>query len=149
MTYWCSTDTRGTLTPTVAANARVHWPAHTTTFSHSMRPRSVTTALTTPSTTSICSTSVFSQIVTPAMRAPFARAMVMSLGLACPSVGKNAAPTTSSTSINGHRSCASLADSRCISRPKLVAVVACRLTSVHRSSLHARRKPPFIFQPVA
>lgn len=109
----------------------------------------VTTALITPASTSMRSTSVSSQMVAPCMRAPRARAIVMSLGLACPSVGRNAAPTTSSISISGHRCCASLGVSRCISSPKLLAVVACRFTSVQRSSLHARRRPPFIFQPVA
>ena len=44
--------------------------------------------------------------------------LVMSEGEACPSVGRKAAPTTSSTCISGHRSCASLGVRRCISRPK-------------------------------
>ena len=74
-----------------------------------------------------------SQIVAPAWRAPRANAIVMSVGLACPSVGRNAAPTTSSTVISGHRACASPGESRCISRPNDLAVVACRLTSFHRS----------------
>ena len=94
-------------------------------------------------------TSVSSQIAAPAMRAPLARDWVMSDGLAWPSVGRKAAPTRSSTRISGHRSCASLGDSRCISSPKLRAVVAWRLSSVQRASVQARRRPPFIFQPVA
>ncbi len=133
MTYWCCTETSGTLTPTVAASVRVHCPAQHTTTLHSMRPCDVTTALITPSTTSISSTSVSSQIVAPACRAPRASAIVMSVGLACPSVGRNAAPITSSTVISGHRSCASSAESRCISSPNDLAVVACRFTSFHRS----------------
>ena len=73
----------------------------------------------------------------------------MSEGDACPSVGRKAAPTTSSICISGHRSCASFGVRRCISSPKEVAVVACRFTSVQRSGLQASRKPPFRFQPVA
>ena len=88
-------------------------------------------------------------IVTPALRAPLASDMAMSDGEAWPSVGRKAAPTTSSTCISGHRSCASFGVRRCISRPKDVAVVACRLTSVQRSGLQASRKPPLRFQPVA
>jgi hypothetical protein len=73
----------------------------------------------------------------------------MSEGLACPSAGRNAAPTTSVTSINGQSAWASWGVSNSISRPKLRAVVAWRLTSVQRSWLQARRRPPFFFQPVA
>src|SRR3546814_2542858 len=51
--YWCSTETSGTFTPTVAASARVHCPAQQTTTSQSMRPLSVTTAVTLPSSVSI------------------------------------------------------------------------------------------------
>ena len=49
----------------------------------------------------------------------------------------------------GHSAFASAADSRCISSPKLWAVVAWRLISTSRSGLQARRKPPLRFQPVA
>ena len=61
-----------------------------------------------PSSSSKPVTATPSRSVTPAMRAPLARAWVMSDGLACPSVGRNAAPTTSSTVISGHSACASL-----------------------------------------
>ena len=48
MTYWCSTETNGTLTPTVAESARVHWPAHTTTFSRFYRLDKDTCIIDTP-----------------------------------------------------------------------------------------------------
>ncbi len=114
-----------------------------------MRPRSVRTAATRPFLTSMPVTLVSSQTVTPRPRAPLASAWVMSEGLACPSVGRKAAPTTSCTSMIGHSFFASVADSSSISSPKLRAVVAWRLTSVQRSCVQARRRPPFIFQPVA
>ena len=73
----------------------------------------------------------------------------MSEGLACPSLGRKLAPTRSLTSISGHIFLTSAGEIRCISRPKLWAVVASRLYSVQRASLVARRKQPVIFQPVA
>ena len=88
-------------------------------------------------------------IVAPAIRAPLASDSVMSEGLAWPSVGRKAAPITSSMVISGHSSCASFGLRSCMSRPKERAVVAWRLTSVQRSRLQASRRPPFIFQPVA
>ena len=121
---------------------RDHWPAQHTTFSQAIRPRSVTTAATRPSSPrSIADTAVSSTIRTPPWRAPRASAWVMSLGLAWPSVGRNAAPTTSSTRISGHRSRASAGLNRCISSPNERAVVACRLTSIQRSALQARPEP--------
>ncbi len=51
--------------------------------------------------------------------------------------------------MSGHSSRASEGVSRCISRPKLWAVVAWRSSSIMRSRVHASRSPPFIFQPVA
>ncbi len=73
----------------------------------------------------------------------------MSEGEAWPSVGRNAAPTTSSMVISGQSSCASLGVRSCISSPNERAVVAWRFTSVQRSALQASRSPPFIFQPVS
>ena len=73
----------------------------------------------------------------------------MSEGEAWPSVGRNAAPTTSSTVISGQSACASAGVSSCISSPNDRAVVAWRRTSVQRSGVQARRSPPFIFQPVS
>ena len=90
-----------------------------------------------------------SMIRTPCMRAPLASDWVMSEGLTWPSVGRKAAPTRSEMSINGHNSRASRGVSNCISRPNERAVVACRLSSIQRAGLQARRRPPFIFQPVA
>ena len=94
-------------------------------------------------------TAQLSTMRTPAWRAPLASAWAMSAGLAWPSVGRKAAPTTSLASIGGQRSCASAGESRCISRPKLCAVVAWRLSSIMRSALQASLSPPFIFQPEA
>ena len=91
-----------------------------TSFSQATKPSAVSTPRTRPSSTRIAVTGVSSRIVTPAVRAPRASACTMSLGLACPSVGRNAAPTTSSTVISGKSSCASFGESRCISSPKAV-----------------------------
>ena len=147
--YWCCTETSGTSTPASAASARVHWPAQSTTFSQAIRPWSVTTARSVPSSSSKPVTATPSRSVTPVMRAPLAKAWVMSDGLAWPSVGRNAAPTTSSTCISGHSACASCGVSSSISRPNECAVVACRLTSIQRSGVQASRRPPLRFQPVA
>ncbi len=83
------------------------------------------------------------------MRAPFASDCVMSDGLACPSVGSQLAPTRSDVSISGHIAFTSSGESRCISMPKLRAVVASLRYSVQRSSFVASRRQPVIFQPVA
>ncbi len=83
------------------------------------------------------------------MRAPLASAWAMSEGPACPSLGMKVAPTRSSTSSSGHNAFASAGESRCMSRPKLWAVVAWRLNSVQRSSLQASRRHPVSRQPVA
>lgn len=147
--YWCSTETSGTLTPAMRPTSRAHWPAQLTTVSQRTVPSVVSTATTRAPSMRNPVTSTSSIIFAPCMRAPLASEAVMSEGLACPSVGRKAAPTTSETSISGQRSCASFGESRCISSPKDRAVVACRLTSVQRSLLQARRRPPFIFQPVA
>ena len=50
--------------------------------------------------------------------------------------------------MRGHSSRASAGVSSSISSPKLRAVVACRLSSIMRSSLQARRRPPTFFQPL-
>ena len=113
--------------------SRDHCPAQITSLSQATRPWSVTTACTRPPSTSMPVTVTPSTMVTPAARAPLASDMVMSEGEAWPSVGKKAAPTTSSTCISGQRSWASFGVRRCISSPKEVAVVAWRFTSVQRS----------------
>ena len=51
--YWCCTDTNGTLTPAIAPTCRAHWPAQLTTTSQATRPRSVSTAATRPSSSSM------------------------------------------------------------------------------------------------
>ncbi len=83
------------------------------------------------------------------MRAPLASDWVTSQGLAWPSVGSHEAPTRSETSISGHVAFTSAGEIRCISMPKLFAVVASRLNSVQRSWLVASLRQPVIFQPVA
>ena len=88
-------------------------------------------------------------MVTPRMRAPLANACARSEGLTWPSVGRNAAPSTSRFSMMGHRVLASAGDNTCISRPKLCAVVAWRFISVSRSGLQASRNPPLRLQTVA
>ena len=147
--YWCSTETSGTVTPMVFARSRVHCPQHSTSFSHATSPWAVRMPASRPFSTTIPVTGQSSTIIAPCIRAPLARACAMSDGLACPSVGRKAAPTTSPISISGHRSCASCGVRSCMSSPKLCAVVAWRLTSVQRSALQASLSPPFIFQPVA
>ena len=84
------------------------------------------------------------------MRAPLASDWAMSDGLAWPSVGRKAAPTTSSTSISGHSVLRLLRRQQMhLEAEATCAVVAWRLTSVQRSALQASRRPPFRFQPVA
>ena len=89
-----------------------------------MRPCSVMTALIFPLSISRSKTLVSSNILAPAIRAPLAKAWVISEGLAWPSVGMKAAPITSSIFINGHRSSASVGVSRSIFNPNEWAVVA-------------------------
>ena len=72
--------------------------------------------MTRPLSTTIPCTLQFSTNATPRDRAPLTRAMVVSEGLVLPSVGKNAAPTKSSISINGQRSSASFGLISAISR---------------------------------
>ena len=147
--YWCCTETSGMLTPARRPNSRAHWPVQLTSTSQSITPEVVSTPLTRPFSERTAVTVTPSTMAAPASRAPLASAWVISEGLAWPSVGRKAAPITSLTSIIGHRSLASPGVSRCISRPKLRAVVAWRCISVSRSSVQASRSPPFIFQPVA
>ncbi len=125
--YWCWTLTRGTLTPASLPISRAHWPAQLTTFSQAISPRSVTTPVTRPFSVRMPVTAVSSRMVTPAVRAPRASAWTMSEGEAWPSVGRKAAPMTSSIVISGQRSRASDGVRSCISRPKERAVVAWRL----------------------
>ena len=147
--YWCCTLTSGTLTPAMRPSARDHWPAQQTALSQATKPWSVSTPVTRPASTRMPVTRTPSRIATPFCRAPRASACTRSDGEAWPSVGRNAAPTTSSTVISGQSSCASEGVSRCMSSPKERAVVACRFTSVQRSGVQASRRPPLRFQPVA
>ena len=126
-----------------------HWPAQMTIVSQATMPRSVTTPAARPSFSASPVTATSSTMRTPPCRAPLASDSVMSEGLAWPSVGRYAAPTTSEMSISGHSFSASVGVMRCMSRPKERAVVAWRLISIMRCALQASRRPPFIFQPVA
>src|SRR4030095_15615689 len=58
-----------------------------------------------------------------------------------PSLGTNTAPTTPSDVASGNLSCASLGESVCSSKSKLLAVVAMRLSSLQRSSAEPRVSP--------
>ncbi len=123
-TYWCLTAWSGTLTPAMAPIWRDHMPAESTTFSQAMVPASVTTPATRPFSMTKPMQPTPSKSLAPCMRAPFASDWVMSDGLAWPSEGMKVAPTRSSTSISGQIACASAGVRRCMSRPKLWAVVA-------------------------
>ena len=114
-----------------------------------MSPLSVFTAVMRPSFISKPVTRTPSKSLAPCMRAPLASDCVMSEGLAWPSVGSHEAPTRSPTSISGHIALTSAGEIRCMSMPKLFAVVASRRNSVQRSWLVASRRQPVIFQPVA
>ena len=136
--------------PAIAPTCRAHWPAQFTTFSQSdlalrwsrtatIRSPSIRKPVTrTPSTS-----------VAPCIRAPLASERAMSDGLACPSVGSQLAPMRSEVSMSGHIRFTSSGGIRCISIPKLRAVVARRRNSVQRSGVVASRRQPVIFQPVS
>jgi hypothetical protein len=149
MTYWCLTGCSGTSMPAMAPIWRAHWPPQLTTLSHSTTPCVVWTAVMRPSSVSKPVTRTPSTILAPCMRAPLASDWAMSEGLAWPSVGSQLAPTRSDTSISGHMRLTSSGETRCISMPKLCAVVASRRNSVQRSWLVASRRQPVIFQPVS
>jgi hypothetical protein len=78
-------------------------PAQLTTTSQAMSPREVPTPATAPPRVRIAVTAVFSRIVTPPWRAPFARASVVSMGLVRPSRGSHTAPARSSVRRSGQR----------------------------------------------
>ena len=148
-TYWCLTGCNGTVMPAIAPTCRAHCPAQFTTLSQVISPALVRTEVMRPPTIPKPSTRTPSWIFAPCMRAPLASDWVISEGLACPSVGSQLAPTRSLTSKSGHIRLTSAGEIRCISIPKLRAVVARRRYSVHRSGLVARRRQPVIFQPVS
>ena len=148
-TYWCFTGCSGTFMPASAPTWRAHWPAQLTTFSHAMSPRVVLTFAMRPSAISKPVTRASSNSFAPRILAPFASDCVMSEGLAWPSLGSQDAPTRSAASMSGHIRFASAGEMRCMSMPKLFAVVASRLNSIQRSSFVASLRQPVIFQPVA
>ncbi len=133
----------------MAPTWRAHMPAQFTTFSQAMAPSGVSTRVIRPPACSKPTTLTPSITRAPAILAPRASDWVMSAGFAWPSVGRKDAPTRSPTAISGHSFLTSAGESRCISIPKLPAVVASRLNSVQRSALQARRRQPVIFQPVS
>ena len=131
-------------------------PQQHTTFSQAIVPWSVSTPVTRPSLTTNPVTTVCRCIRAPCIRAPLASDWVMSDGLACPSLGMNEPPARSEVSIGGHMRLISSGESKCISRPKLCAVVAWRLNSIMRSgrrpaanrrTLPAGRKPGLGLKP--
>ncbi len=149
MTYWCRIGCSGTETPARAPTFLAHCPAQLTTFSQRISPAVVLAPTTRPLTMSKPVTATPSNIRAPCMRAPRASDCVRSDGLAWPSDGTNVAPIRSPASRIGQRDLTSCGPNRCMSRPKLRAVVACRLNSINRSAERASRRQPDDFQPVA
>ena len=77
---WWSTGIEHANVPTIAAIRGAHMPAAFTTVSASIRPPSVSTAVTAPSRVSIPVTSVCVRISTPSSRAADATAYVAMCG---------------------------------------------------------------------
>ena len=129
-------------------------PAALTTISHSIAssPRSplcVRTVVTRRSSTVIETTFVSSTMVALRDRAPRAMAWVTLAGSMYPSVGRNAAASTSVVVISGNSSWALCALMISIGRPKLFAIVARRFSSITRSGEQARRRLPTSCQSTA
>ena len=79
-------------------------------------------------------TFMFSNMRAPRCVAPLTSAMVVSIGLVWPSLGKKMPPTTSSTFSSGHFALISLGSSFCTSSPNVVAIEAPRLSSSSRAA---------------
>ncbi len=94
--YWCSTAAAGTRTPAILPTSRAQMPAALTRISQVILPWSVMTSVARRSLTVMPVTRTPSNILTPFMRAPFAKALHKLVGSTWPSVGMNAAPTTPS-----------------------------------------------------
>ena len=135
--------------PAIAPTCRAHCPAQLTTASQAISPPVVFTLVIRRPAIPKPVTRTPSKMRAPCIRAPLASDWVMSEGEACPSVGSQLAPTRSETSISGHIRLTSSGETRCISIPKLRAVVASRLYSVQRSAFVASLRQPVIFQPVS
>ena len=136
------------VTPTWAPSALAHWPPQFTTYSHSISPRAVRTAVSRPRSVTKPVTLVRSRIVTPACRAPLARAWVMSDGLALASFGSQTAPARSPAYISGQRSAASATGMMCASTPCAVAESTVRRSWTMRSREAATHSAPLWFHPV-
>jgi len=124
-------------------------PAQFTTTSHTMSPRSVLTPVAAPFCRWIPVTVTFSTMVAPPLRAPFARASVVSIGLVRPSRGIHTAPARSSVRISGHRRPASAGEITSTSTPKHLAIDAPRFSSIIRSFVRATLMLPERRKPVA
>ena len=79
----------------------------------------------------------------PPLRAPLAKAMVVSAGLVEPSSGKWMAPMRSAVFMSGHSSCTRLGVTGSAGTPKARAMEAPRRSSSQRSSLVAMERLPF------
>jgi len=148
--YWCWTDCSGTETPARRPTRRAHCPAQLTTMSAAIVPSAVTTPAARPRAVTMPVTGQSSTMRTPPWRAPLASAWAMSAGFGLP-VGRQEGGADQVGHVHDRPQPLGLGrgQHRCISRPKLCAVVACRRISVSRSALQASRRPPFRFQPVA
>ena len=124
-------------------------PPQLTTTSALTSPCSVATPVTRPSWVWIAVTLVSSKILAPPLRAPLARAVVVSIGLVWPSLGRKTPPTTSSVLISGQRRFISSVPMTSTSRPKVRAMEAPRFHSSKRSSVVATEMDPFCLKPVA
>ncbi len=112
-------------------------------------PCAVRTPATRPCSMITPVTSMPSSIFTPRLRAPLARLMHRSAGLALPSPGTHCAPCRSSVRSSGYRSPASLGVISCTSTPKPRASAAWRCSTFQRSGVRATLTLPHCFQPVA
>ncbi len=83
------------------------------------------------------------------MVAPRASAIVVSIGLVCPSPGRCTPPTTSDTSSSGQRRAISLRPTSPTSSPNIRAIDAPRRNSSRRSALVAIDRLPRRWNPVA
>ena len=123
-------------------------PVRTTVLAR-ISPLSVKTPTARPPSTRMRSTFVCSKIFAPRIRAPLAKAWVVSMGLVCPSFGRNTPPTTSDVSIRGYSELISSAVRRFTSKPKLFPIDAPRLNSSNRACVFATPMEPFCLKPVA
>ena len=140
----------GTRAPTMRPTSMPHMPAALTIISHSIAwPSAVCTVVTRRPSTVIEVTAVCSWMRAPRMRAPRAMAWVTEAGSMYPSVGRKAAAMTSSVDISGKSSWARCTEITSMGKPKLLAMVVSRFSSMTRSGEHASRKLPVSCQSTA